>query len=151
MRQYPHCNNSNNKRLSDNGNCFRNYLTQTKGNIIKNICIEKLNQSFPVVYCNSIDCKLTLRKKANFTHYIKQITNKNLLYSTGNSIQQSVITYMGLESKKSGYMCMYNQLTLLYSRNITLQINYIPIEINLKNHFGSGMLKPAYKLIRANC
>ena len=32
--------------------------------------------------------------------YIKQITNKNLLYSTGNSIQDSVMTYMGKESKK---------------------------------------------------
>ena len=31
--------------------------------------------------------------------YIKQITNKNLLYSTGNSIQYSVMTYMGIESK----------------------------------------------------
>ena len=32
--------------------------------------------------------------------YIKQITNKNLLYSTGNSTQYSVMTYMGIESKK---------------------------------------------------
>ena len=31
--------------------------------------------------------------------YIKQITN-NLVYSTGNSIQYSVMTYMGIESKK---------------------------------------------------
>ena len=31
---------------------------------------------------------------------IKQITNKNLLYSTRNSIQYSVMTYMGIESKK---------------------------------------------------
>ena len=27
--------------------------------------------------------------------YIKLITNKNLLYSTGNSCQYSVMTYMG--------------------------------------------------------
>ena len=27
--------------------------------------------------------------------YIKQITNKNLLYSTGNSTQYSVMTYLG--------------------------------------------------------
>ena len=27
--------------------------------------------------------------------YMKYITNKSLLYSTGNSIQYSVITYMG--------------------------------------------------------
>ena len=32
--------------------------------------------------------------------YTKQITNKNLLYSTGNSTQYSVMTYMGIESKK---------------------------------------------------
>ena len=32
--------------------------------------------------------------------YIKSITNKNLLYSTGNSTQYSVMTYMGIECKK---------------------------------------------------
>ena len=40
--------------------------------------------------------------------YIKQITNKDLLYSTGNSIQYSVMIYMGIESKKSGRTFMYN-------------------------------------------
>ena len=32
--------------------------------------------------------------------YIKQITNKDLLCSTGNSSQHSVMTYMEKESKK---------------------------------------------------
>ena len=32
--------------------------------------------------------------------YIKQITNKDLLYRTGNSTQYSVMTYMGKEPKK---------------------------------------------------
>ena len=32
--------------------------------------------------------------------YIKQITNRNLLYSTENPTQYSVMTYMGKESKK---------------------------------------------------
>ena len=32
--------------------------------------------------------------------YIKQITNKDLLYSTGHFTQHSVTTYMGKESKK---------------------------------------------------
>ena len=32
--------------------------------------------------------------------YIKQITNNDLLYSTGNSTQYSVITYMGKEPEK---------------------------------------------------
>ena len=31
---------------------------------------------------------------------IKYITNKDLLYSTGNSTQYSVMTYIGKESKK---------------------------------------------------
>ena len=34
-------------------------------------------------------------------------------YSTGNSAQHSVMTYMRKESKKSGYMYMYNWFTLL--------------------------------------
>ena len=36
--------------------------------------------------------------------FIKQITNKNLPYSTGNSTQSSVMAYMGKESKKE---CLY--------------------------------------------
>ena len=38
----------------------------------------------------------------------KQPTNKDLLSSTGNSTQYSVMGYMGKESKTSGYMYMYN-------------------------------------------
>ena len=38
---------------------------------------------------------------------IKEITNKNLLYSTGNSIQYSAMTYMGTEYKMSGYRYMH--------------------------------------------
>ena len=34
--------------------------------------------------------------------YIKWITNKDLLYSTGNSTQYSVMIYTGKESKKEG-------------------------------------------------
>ena len=50
------------------------------------------------------------------TLYIIQITNKNLLYSTGNTTQYSVIAHMEKESdKKSGYMYMYNWFTLLYT------------------------------------
>ena len=32
--------------------------------------------------------------------YIKQITNRDLFYSTGNSAQYPVLAYMGKESKK---------------------------------------------------
>ena len=39
--------------------------------------------------------------------YIKQITNKDLLYGTGNSIQYSVMIYRGKESKSEWtYLCM---------------------------------------------
>ena len=40
--------------------------------------------------------------------YINQITNKDLMYSTGNSTQYSVIIYVGRESKKkNGYIYIY--------------------------------------------
>ena len=37
--------------------------------------------------------------------YLKQMTNKDLLYSTGNSAQYSVITQMGKEFEKN--RCLY--------------------------------------------
>ena len=42
------------------------------------------------------------------TIYIKQVTNKDLLYSTGNSTQYSVMTYKRKESKKEWniYVCI---------------------------------------------
>ena len=40
--------------------------------------------------------------------YTKWITNKDSLYSTENSTQYSVMTYMGKKSKKGRYMYMYN-------------------------------------------
>ena len=43
-------------------------------------------------------------------------TNKDLLYSTENSLSYSIMTYMGTESKK-GWMYLYNWITLLSSRN----------------------------------
>ena len=36
----------------------------------------------------------------SFLLYIEKIINKDLLYSTGNSTQYSVIIYMGKESEK---------------------------------------------------
>ena len=38
--------------------------------------------------------------------YAKLIGNKDLLYSSGKSIQYSVIAYMGKESEKNGYICI---------------------------------------------
>ena len=41
-----------------------------------------------------------MTEETQYGTYIKYITNKDLLYSTGNSTQYSVITYMGKESEK---------------------------------------------------
>ena len=38
--------------------------------------------------------------------YLKQITNKNLLYSTGNSAQCYVAAWMGESLRENGYMFM---------------------------------------------
>ena len=44
-----------------------------------------------ILYCPSF-------QRSSF--YVKQAINKDLLYSTGNSTQYSVITYMGKESER---------------------------------------------------
>ena len=46
---------------------------------------------------------------------IYKTTNKDLLYSTGNSTQYSVMAYMEKKLKKSEYMYMYNGFTSLYT------------------------------------
>ena len=53
--------------------------------------------------------------------FIKQITNKNLLYSPGNSTRYSVMTYMGKESKKVD-ICIYttDSLCCMPETNATL-------------------------------
>ena len=38
--------------------------------------------------------------------YIKQIIDKDLMYSTGNSTQYVITTYMGKESEKWIYVCV---------------------------------------------
>ena len=79
---------------------------------------------------------------------MKYITNKNLLGSTENSTQYSAMTYMTKESKKEWiyiyveskkewiyiYVCVciyiYDSLCCTAETNITLKINYTPIQIN---------------------
>ena len=48
--------------------------------------------------------------------YIKQIPNKDLLYSIANSTQYSVISYMGIQPKKE-WVCVYVQLAHFAVRN----------------------------------
>ena len=51
--------------------------------------------------------------------YVKQTTSKNLLYSTENSTQYSVMTYMGKESKRVD-RCMTDSLCCTPETNTTL-------------------------------
>ena len=62
---------------------------------------------------------------------IKQITNENLLYSTGSSTQYSVMAYMGRKSPKRGDICVCIADSLCYTTetNRTLQSNYTPVKI----------------------
>ena len=46
------------------------------------------------------------KAKSGAWNDIRQIANKDLLYSTRNSTQYSVITYMRKESKKGMNICM---------------------------------------------
>ena len=39
--------------------------------------------------------------------FLKWITNKDLLYRTGNSVQCYVAAWMGGEFGRDGYMCIY--------------------------------------------
>ena len=60
----------------------KNNLTATKGETL----VGGINQEFGINMYTLL--------------YIKWITNKDLLHSTGKSIQYCVITYMGKESEK---------------------------------------------------
>ena len=57
----------------------------------------------------------------------KQITDKDLLYNAGNSIQYAIMTYMGIESKK-GQIHVY------------VQLNHCAIHMKL-THFKSTILQ----------
>ena len=60
---------------------------------------------------------------------INWITNKNLLYTTGNPTQYSVMAYLGKETKKRGAIGIHVTDSLCYTpeTHTTLYINYIPI------------------------
>ena len=49
----------------------------------------------------------------NILQYIKQLNNKDVLYSTGNYTQYSVITYNGKESEKEPLYCTPESNTTL--------------------------------------
>ena len=55
--------------------------------------------------------------------YIIKITNKHLLYNTGNYTQYLVITYNGKESDKE-YICITESHYYTLEPSTTLYINY---------------------------
>ena len=68
--------------------------------------------------------------------YTKQITNKDLLYSTGNYTQYLVITYKGKESEKE-YMCIYIYVCLY----IYIYLNHFAVHLKLTQHCKSTILQ----------
>ena len=65
--------------------------------------------------------------------YIKQIINKDQLYSTGNSTQYSVVTYMERESEMEWiYVCV--------------QLNHFAVHMKLIQHYKSIILQYIKKL-----
>ena len=73
--------------------------------------------------------------------HIKWITNKDLLYSTGNYTHYLVITYNGKESKKNIYL----------KKNIYMKPNHFAVHLKLTQHCKSAVfqLKKKKKLLRA--
>ena len=64
--------------------------------------------------------------------YIECLANGELLYSTGNSPLYSVMVYMQRNLKKNGCVCMYNWITLLYSRNYQNTVNQLYLKLKKK-------------------
>ena len=66
--------------------------------------------------------------------YVAWMVNGDLLYSTGNSTQESVIIYVGKESETE-WMCVYcgyNRIALMYSRNYRNVLNQLCFNKALK-------------------
>ena len=58
------------------------------------------------------------------TLYLKCITNRDIVYSTGNSAQCYVVAWKGEEFQKNGYIYMYGWVTFLFTWITTLLIGY---------------------------
>ena len=81
-----------------------------------------------------------------------QITSKDLLYSTENSTQYSVITYMRKESVKrmNTCVCITDSLFCIPETNTTLYINYTPKIFLIKNNKRNEESREQGKLRKQN-
>ena len=59
---------------------------------------------------------------------MKQITEKNLLYSTGNPTQYSVMAYAGKESKNKVDINISDSLCCTSGANTALETKYTPMK-----------------------
>jgi len=80
------------------------------------VCVQLFSSR---IYSWKLNCWVKKNGYLTYMHLlcIKQITNENLLYSAGNSTQCFVVTQMGGNPEKRGYMYVDTDFTLLYSRN----------------------------------
>ena len=82
--------------------------------------MQQINYGYQGGRGEGINCEIGIDRYTLL--YIKEITNKNRLYSTGNSTQYSVMTYMGKESKKrvDTCICITDSLRCTAETNTTL-------------------------------
>ena len=64
--------------------------------------------------------------------YTKQITDENLLYSTGNSVLCGDLNGKKIEKRGGICICIVDSLCCIVETNKKLLSNYMPIKINLK-------------------
>ena len=83
-----------------------------------------------------MDVELLSQKEWLFDIYallcIKQASHGNLLYSAGNSPQAFVVTQMGGNPEKRGYVYVDTDFTLLYSRNLHNIVKQLYSNKNIK-------------------
>ena len=70
---------------------------------------------------------------------IKEITNENLLHSSGNATEYSVVTQWKGNPRKRG-VCRADSLCCTGETNAALQSNCTPITTNLKNSHCDSLL-----------
>ena len=85
---------------------------------------------------------------ANILLYIKLITNKDLLNSTGNSTQFLVITCNGKESKKEYISCITGSPCGIPEANTTVEINRVCTGVSMYMHTGACMHTGVSKSLR---
>ena len=76
---------------------------------------------------------LGVRESHVHTEVYGMMDNGDLLYSTENSTQYSMIIYVGKNQKENGCVYKCNSITLLYSRNYQNIVNKLCFNKTLKN------------------